>query len=358
MTTRSDSPQSCDLGTLYGAITQALLRWYGARRRDLPWRNTRDPYRIWVAEIMLQQTQASTVLPYYARFVGAFPTVRALAAAELDQVLLLWGGLGYYSRARNMHRAARIIYQKHQGQLPGSFEALQELPGIGEHTAGAIASIAFGQDVPAIDGHAVRVLCRLFDYNRDPRDAEGRRMMHRYAETLLPAGKAGDFGQAMTELGTLLCLSRNPLCDDCPVAEYCWAREIPHKEWVVALVERQGRILIVRRVPEGLLGGLWELPSCEGSDVPRERTLRQRLSIALGLQLVSATNVAMVRHAYTHFRITAHVYRVQVVGEPHLIATWDQRHWLAAREMSRFAFTGMTNKILDSIPWPGTGLLF
>ena len=256
------------------AITANLLSWYEENRRDLPWRRTGDPYAIWVAEVMLQQTQVTTVIPYYERFLRRFPTVQALARANLDDVLALWQGLGYYARARNLHEAARIVVQKHGGELPQECEALRDLPGIGAYTSAALASIAFGQDVPAIDANVVRVLCRLFDYAGDPRKAAGKRALRRHAEALLPQGWAGDYNQAMMELGATLC-TKAPTCEACPLRCFCEAyakglqavrpvsrrrQEVPHRRFVSAFIEVGGRLLIVRRVPEGLLGGLWELP--------------------------------------------------------------------------------------------------
>jgi len=355
-------------------IAPALADWYRVRRRDLPWRATGDPYRIWLSEIMLQQTQVDTVLPYYARFLEAYPTVETLAAADLDQVLVLWEGLGYYSRARNLHRAARVLMEQYDGQLPESYEALLEIPGIGEYTAGAVGSIAFGLRVPAIDGNVVRVLCRLFDYAGDPRRAAGKRTVRAWAEALLPKEAVGEHNQALMELGATVCSPRAPLCGECPLSELCLAlerdtvlerpmprprRTVPLKTWAVALCERQGRILIVRRIPSGLLGGLWELPGCEVSDdaVAYAEPLAASLQTALGVRLSQATEVAQVRHAYTHFRIAVHVLRVELEGEPTVSHPWDRQHWLVADEMSRYAFTGVTNKILSTVPWPGAGLL-
>jgi A/G-specific adenine glycosylase len=367
----SEDQANSDLGTDHAAITQALLRWYRARRRDLPWRQTRDPYRIWVSEVMLQQTQVTTVLPYYARFLEAFPTVAALAAAALDRVLVLWEGLGYYTRARNMHRAAQLIVARHEGRLPTSYQALLALPGIGAYTAGAVASIAFGADVPAVDANVVRVLCRLFDFAASPRDAAGKRALGEYARALLPAGQAGDFNQAMMELGATLCTPKAPLCGECPFADPCVAlrlgvqterplraprRVVPHREWVSALIERRGRLLVARRVPEGLLGGLWELPGCESGD-DHLLVLGACLASTLGLTLQEATQVALVRHAYTHFRISVHVCRAMTLGMPQPTGPWDRLHWLAPEELGQYAFTGVTNKSLANVPWPGAGLL-
>jgi len=252
-------------------ISSTLLSWYAEAHRDLPWRRTRDPYSIWVSEIMLQQTQVTAVIPYYVRFLARFPTVRELADATLDDVLALWQGLGYYARARNLHAAAGLVSAQHGGMLPDDRVELLALPGVGEYTADAILSIAFGRDLPAIDGNVARVLCRLFDYAEDPKKAAGKRRLRRHAEALLPKGEAGRFNQAMMELGATICRPRNPLCPECPVAQLCRAhalgveilrpiprrrRALPHREAVAAFVQRDGRVLFVRRLPHGLLGGL------------------------------------------------------------------------------------------------------
>ncbi|MEA3408288.1 MAG: A/G-specific adenine glycosylase [Chloroflexota bacterium] len=354
------------------AITAKLLAWYDENRRDLPWRRTHDPYTIWVAEVMLQQTQVTTVIPYYERFLQRFPTVEALARANLDDVLALWQGLGYYARARNLHEAAKIVLQKHRGQLPQERATLKSLPGIGPYTSAALASIAFGQNVPAIDANVVRVLCRLFDYADDPRKAAGKRALRRYAEALLPQGRAGDYNQAMMELGATIC-TKAPDCKVCPLSSFCEAyakglqavrpvprrrQEVPHRLFVSALTEREGRLLIVRRVPEGLLGGLWELPGGpvrEGETL--QEALRRHLQEELNLQATVGAQLGVVEHAYSHFQLTVQIYEATVKGEPKPQETWDSAHWLDPENRGDFGFTGVTVKILDKAPWAGSDLL-
>jgi len=356
------------------AIAAALLDWYAARRRDLPWRRTEDPYRIWVAEVMLQQTQVATVIPYYERFLARFPTVRALAEASLDQVLALWEGLGYYSRARNLHAAARVVCEKHSGQMPPQRDELLALPGIGDYTAGAILSIAFGQDVAAIDGNTVRVLCRLFDYDQDPARAAGKRALRGYAEAILPRGRAREFNQALMELGSTLCLPRAPLCGECPLSAPCRARALgvqqerpipkerapaPHRQWVASFIERDGCLLVVRRAPRGLLGGLWELPGGEVAlEEPRAAALAHHLRSKLGVEADVGEHLATVQHAYSHFRLSVHVFRCQIVGEAALLTKeWDSLHWLSHDELSDYALTGVTTKVLRAVPRAGGGPL-
>ena len=258
----------CQLRTL-------LLDWFDAHKRDLPWRHTDDPYRIWVSEIMLQQTQVDRVIAYYDRFLNAFPTVQTLAKAPLEAVLKLWEGLGYYSRARNLHRAAGIIVNEHGGRFPRTLDEARALPGIGAYAAGAILSIAYDERVPAIDANVKRVLARVFCIEEDPARGDAKARIAEAAADGVPADRPGDFNQALMELGALICVAGNPGCLVCPLAEVCLARQqgiqarIPpprpsvtvHQQAVVALVERDGRYLLARRPTEGVWGGLWEFPN-------------------------------------------------------------------------------------------------
>ncbi|MFP3897225.1 MAG: A/G-specific adenine glycosylase [Anaerolineales bacterium] len=354
------------------AVTNRLLAWYKKNRRDLPWRRARDPYAIWVAEVMLQQTQVATVIPYYERFLQRFPTVRALAEADLDDVLALWQGLGYYTRARHLHEAAGIVLREYGGMLPRERGALRDLAGIGPYTSAAIASIAFGKDVAALDANVVRVLCRLFDYAGDPRKAAGKRALHRHAEGLLPPGRAGEYNQAMMELGATICTT-TPACETCPLGAFCEAyakglqairpvprhrQEVPHRTFVSTLVQREGRLLIVRRVPEGLLGGLWELSGgpVEEGETP-QAALKRHLREGLDLEATIGPRLGVVEHAYTHFRLTVQVYEASVEGEPQPQATWDRIHWLDPEDRDAFGLTGVTVKTLAKVPWSDSDLL-
>ncbi len=252
-----------------------LLDWFEAHRRDLPWRHSDDPYGIWVSEVMLQQTQVDRVIAYYERFLSAFPSVEALAGASVDEVLKLWEGLGYYSRARNLHRAAGIITTRHGGLFPRTLAETRALPGIGAYAAGAILSIAYGERVPAIDANVKRVLARVFCIEGDPERGATKARIARLAADAVPEDRPGEFNQALMELGALICVAGNPGCLLCPVAEVCLARQqgiqarIPpprrsvtvHQQAVVALVERDGRYLVARRPSEGVWGGLWEFPN-------------------------------------------------------------------------------------------------
>jgi A/G-specific adenine glycosylase len=256
------------------AIRAALLTFFDESARDLPWRRTGDPYAVWVSEVMAQQTRVETAAPYYDRWLRTFPDIDALADAAPDAVLKAWEGLGYYSRARNLHSAARVVRERHGGALPGSYDELRALPGIGDYTAGAIASIAFGVPAPAVDGNVRRVLARLLD---DP--APGAAALRRTATALVPHDRPGDFNQAIMELGATICTPRAPACRRCPVADHCAARaagtqlerplakparSLPVIDYATAVLRRlDGRVLIIRRPDTGLLAGMWCFPAIE-----------------------------------------------------------------------------------------------
>jgi A/G-specific adenine glycosylase len=257
-------------------LAPRLLRWFRRAKRDLPWRRTRDPYHIWVAETMLQQTQVDRVIPFYERFLEAFPTTEALAAAPLDDVLRLWAGLGYYSRARSLHAACKSLVERSAGRFPTSYDQAIALPGVGAYTAGAILSIAFGQRHPALDANARRVLSRVFRRRGDA-PAEARKRLNALGAAAVPVDRPGDYNQALMELGSLLCLPRRPRCDACCLADICRARRlgVPGRSSTsprpkarkgraaLALVLRRGRVLIAQRPTDGVWGGLWEFPNTE-----------------------------------------------------------------------------------------------
>jgi len=259
-----------------GDLAPLLLAWFRRARRDLPWRRTKDPYRIWVAEIMLQQTQVDRVIPYYQRFLDEFPTIEALAAAPLDDVLRRWAGLGYYSRARNLHAACKRVAADKGARFPKRYQDAVAFPGVGAYTAGAILSIAFGQRPAALDANARRVLSRVFHRPHESRPT-ARKRIERLAAAAVPLDRPGDYNQALMELGSLVCLSARPRCDTCCLADICRARrlgipgaartrarrEVRRRSAALALVVRRGRVLIAQRPTDGLWGGLWEFPNLE-----------------------------------------------------------------------------------------------
>ncbi len=344
------------------AVRNALLRWYRRAARDLPWRRTRDPYAIWVAEVMLQQTRVETVRRYYQPFLRRFPDVAALAGAELDEVLKAWEGMGYYSRARNLHRAAKQILVGFGGKLPPAAEELRCLPGVGDYTAGAVASIAFGADEPVLDGNVTRVLCRLFCIRRLPAQPGTRRELWSLARRLIPPGQAGQLNQAMMDLGATVCLPKGPRCPACPVRRTCLAfargqqdqlprrakrQPLPHRHIVAGVVWKRGRILIDRRRAKGLLGGLWEFPGGKvrpGEPLPA--ALRREVREELGLRIRVLRSLIDVEHAYTHFRITLHVFECSYLsGQPKAIGC-EAFRWVAMADLDRYAFPAANHKVI------------
>jgi A/G-specific adenine glycosylase len=303
------------------ALRRRLLAWWDAGHRDLPWRYPQhgaDPYRVWLAEVMLQQTQVAVVVPYYERFVARFPTLGALAAASEGEVLALWSGLGYYARGRRLREAACAALERHGG-LPADVDALRALPGFGPYTAGAVASIAFALPSPCVDGNVARVLARLFLVDAAPEDRAASARLWRLAAELVPTERPGDFNQALMELGATICGKPAPRCDRCPVAAPCEAREagrameLPRARrraaprplvLACAAAVRDGALLVARRPPGGLFGGLWELPSAEvGASVDPRAALRDEVLRRLVVALEPGAEVATVERALTHRRL-------------------------------------------------------
>lgn len=337
-----------------------LAGWYALNRRDLPWRRTADPYAVWVSEIMLQQTRIETVIPYYLAFMARFPAVSDLAGASLDEVLKSWENLGYYSRARNLHRAARVVVEEHGGCIPDDEKALRSLPGIGKYTAGAILSIAFGKPVPALDGNAERVLARIFAVETPADTPAGKRELEDLGRELVPRKDPGTFNQAMMELGALVCLPRKPLCPSCPVADRCEGRRggieeslpvkrkkpsIPRKTAAAALLRSAGgRYFVARRSEKGLLPGLWAFPLTEWNGGSPDGWLEGQA----GGKILEIHPLSPVRHAYTHFRITVHPYLCILPGEPGN-GGGENGRWLLPEEFGNFALSALDRRLLLQI---------
>ena len=355
-------------------IAQPLLAWWDEERADLPWRRRTNPYAIWVAEVMLQQTQIATVIPYYERWMERFPTVEALAAASLDDVLKLWEGLGYYSRARRLHAAAQTVVEKFDGRLPDDVEALQELPGIGPYTAGAIASIAFGRPAPVVDGNVIRVFSRLLDLKEDVTERETRKRLWKVAARLVPARRPGDFNEALMELGQQICVPAEPRCHRCPLTAHCLARErrtqlerpvrpprkrTPHYDVAAGVIWRDdGRFLITRRPLDGLLGGLWEFPGGrrEPGDESLVHTLEREINDGLALQIAVGPALARIKHAYTHYRITLHAHHARyLAGRPQHIGVADHL-WVTIDDVDDYAFAVTDRKIIHHLRQEGRPL--
>jgi A/G-specific adenine glycosylase len=345
-------------------LQAALLSWAQGRRMHLPWRGETDPYRIWVSEIMLQQTRAAAVAPYYLRFLERFPSVQALASAPLDEPLRLWEGLGYYARARSLHAAAQIVMTRHAGSLPGDITALRALPGVGAYTAGAIASLAFGVATPALDGNGRRVLTRLGAIPGDAASPAVHRRLWDLARRVLPAEVPGAFNLALMDLGAEVCTPRSPHCAACPWSPHCLAlagglvgqlpehtarQPLPHCDMVAGLIWRGDQVLIARRPASGLLGGLWALPGgrrLEGE--PLDSALIRAVRESLGVMVTIGATILAVRHAYTHFRITLHAFQCLCAsGEPQPLA-YDAWRWVSPSDLPSFAFPVTDRKVITA----------
>jgi len=335
-----------------------LLAWYGRQGRDLPWRKTRDPYRIWLSEIMLQQTTVAAVTGYYQRFLENFPTVEQLAAAPLEAVIDLWAGLGYYSRARNLHAAARKVVEDFNGVFPADSEQLQRLPGVGRSTAGAVAALAFETHAAILDGNVRRVLCRLLAWQEPARSTRAEKQLWHWAEALTPRQRVHDYTQAIMDFGATLCTPRQPGCDQCPLASLCRARalglerdlpvkqpakKIPTRREVVLLVENAGHLLARRRLADGFLGGLWEFPGISLAESEDPRARARQLQRDLGIT-GSAEHLGQVRHVYSHFRLESLIFYL-TVEQLSGIAEGAGR-WLRHADLEELALHGAHKKVL------------
>ena len=347
-------------------FAQALLGFYDRRRRDLPWRGAPDPYRTLVSELMLQQTVVRTVIPYFQRFTARWPTLMDLARADEDEVLALWSGLGYYSRARNLHRTARLVLAEHGGRLPSDEAALARLPGLGPYTAAAVAAIGFDARTMPVDGNAARVLARVFAVNEPIDRPAVRARLRAHGLALVPERRCGDFAQAVMELGALICVPSAPRCAECPVAAWCAAFRSGHQQAlpvrsqrvakrkvrvVCAVVERRGRVLLVRRPPGTLLGGTWALPAEELARGTGAAAAVARALAGIGLHSDGPfEELGSIRHVFTHRDVTALVVRQRAHGRLRSPGRWVD----GTEELAISSFTRKTLRLLGARG--GTGL--
>jgi A/G-specific adenine glycosylase len=353
-----------------GRLAKKLITWYRQKHRDLPWRNTNDPYAIWVSEIMLQQTQVATVLPYYRRFMDRYPDIAALAEAPLGEVLKVWEGLGYYARARNLHKAAQRVVTDYHGIFPSAYEEIHALPGIGQSTAGAIATFAFKKPHAILDGNVKRVLSRLYAVNKPVQSVEAATLLWEKSRLLLPGNpdEAYDFNQALMEIGATLCTPKQPICGQCPWQNDCRAykenrqseiplkqapRRLPHYTIAVGVIHKEDRILIALRPENGLLGGLWEFPGgkCRESEMLKDCVKREILE-ETGLNITVDAQIAVVRHAYTHFKITLHAFDCQYLSGEAKPRASDALKWVTLDEIDRYAFPKANKKVLEVLRLP------
>jgi A/G-specific adenine glycosylase len=347
-------------------LSRLLLDWYALNARQLPWRGRSDPYAIWVSEIMLQQTRVDTVIPYFERWMARFPSMEALTKAPLNDVLKVWEGLGYYSRARNLQRAAQIVVEELNGALPRDVPALMKLPGIGRYTAGAIASIAYGLDEPVLDGNIRRVMARAFNIRYPLRSDDGERKLWQLVTEHLPPGQSGAYNQALMDLGATICTPKAPDCTHCPLREMCQAYalslqeqlpviapkpRIPHYTVTAAVICKAGLVLITQRPLGGLLGGLWEFPG--GKALPGElliACLQREIREELGIEITVGRSLGVYRHAYTHFRITLHAFDCEPSNgtEPRPLQVNDLR-WVQPSRLSDYPMGKIDRQIAAEI---------
>ncbi len=339
---------------------RSLLEWYEEEKRTLPWRSDPDPYKVWISEIMLQQTQVRTVLPYYERFIARFPNVQSLAAASEDEVLGAWAGLGYYARARNLHRAARRIAYEHGGKFPDSLDSLLQLPGIGRYTARAIRSIAFGCPEPVVDGNVQRVISRLF--------AIGKAVPESYfwarAESLVSRSRPSEFNQAMMDLGALVCTFRNPACGECPAENFCEARwkgvqnQLPSNrslpailkvKLVLLVVRRADKVLVTTRIPAVFVPGQYALPGNAVDDRVSPQDAAHDLAREMLLGPVKIRAGAVIRHSITFRRIAAHVFYTDCSGLGLNRSAHKNCTWVPRSEIDFFLTSALYRKALNSL---------
>ncbi len=351
-----DPGPACDL-------VSPLLSWFARHARDLPWRRRHDLYAIWVSEVMLQQTRVETVVPYYRDFLGRFPSLGKLAAAPLQVVLKAWEGLGYYSRARNLRRAARLVTERSRGRVPATYEHFRELPGVGDYIAAAVLSIGRGLVMPVVDGNVLRVVCRWQGISGDVRLAATKKKVRFFLNGIIPANAPGRFNEAMMELGALVCLPKEPRCQCCPLRTGCFALRhgragslpvkskktpVPLHRVALAVIVRKGRIFIQQRPEEGHLGGLWEFPGgkCRTGERPEAAVVRECCE-ELGVEVDISAKLGEVRHAYSHFRVHLHAYACRLVGGR--IRTRQPHAWIRILDLDRYPFPGANHKFFPEL---------
>jgi A/G-specific adenine glycosylase len=347
----------------FAAVRQRAGRWFRRHARDLPWRQTRDPLAVWLSEVMLQQTQVATVQPYYARFLARFPTIAALAAADEQDVLRLWEGLGYYRRARQLHQAARRIVAEHGGRFPREFDDVVRLPGIGRYTAGAVLSIAFDQPQPILEANTARLWCRLLGYGGDPASAAGQRLLWAAAAAVLPRRGSGQVNQALMELGSLVCSPRQPRCDVCPLAALCGARQagleatIPRAaprpavtavREAAVVVRRRGRVLLLRRPEGGRWAGLWDFPrfalSADGPAALR-RELAENVRRLTGVEIIPGERLTTLSHSVTRFRIRLECYAAECAATGDGARPPTELRWVRPAELADYPLNTTARKL-------------
>jgi A/G-specific adenine glycosylase len=346
-------------------LQKNLLNWYEIEKREMPWRNNQDPYRILVSEFMLQQTQVKTVIPYFERWIKSFPTLQKLAQARESTVLKHWEGLGYYSRARNLRKTAQKIQKEYSGKVPDSMDEILKLPGVGRYTAGAVLSIAFGQKVPVLDGNVKRVLSRLFILKENGSTRQSENILWETMENLLPETDAGNFNQAFMELGATVCLPKNPLCLLCPLKRTCKAKKAeqqnlypPKKQPTpstkiavsAGIIYHRNKIYIQKRKIGGLMGGLWEFPGgkFESGESP-EQCLQREIKEELGIAIHIDEKLMIVKHSYTRFHVTLHVFLCRIRSGQVSPTQCEEFKWVKVEALETYPFPAANVRIIKRL---------
>ena len=344
------------------SIRERLIAWYQENHRKLPWRQTDDPYRIWVSEVMLQQTQVNTVIPYYHRFIERFPNLQNLAEADLQGVLKIWEGLGYYARARNLHRAAKTVVTEYHGEIPDDLNDFRTLPGVGEYIAAAVQSIAFDRPYAVVDGNVKRVLARLLQIETPINASTGHKDYRESAEAVLDVKQPGTFNQAMMELGATVCKPANPDCSNCPLSAFCFSlknrnvneypkrlqsKPTPEYNIAVGVIRKGTRVLITQRKPEGLLGGLWEFPGGKLKDgETAEQACVREIKEEVNLNVEVTGFITTVRHAYSHFKIVMDVFECKYISGRVKRRGSTNHHWASMNQLERYPFPKANKKFI------------
>ena len=349
----------------YQKFRNSLLKWFGKHQREMPWRGIDDPYKIWVSEVMLQQTQVKKVVAYYERFIAKFPDVQQLAAAQLQEVLKVWEGLGYYARARNLHKAAKIIVEEHDGIIPTDYVSFRKLPGVGDYSAAAVQSIAYNQPYATVDGNIKRVLARLFLMDTPINDSTAAKPFQHTADQLLDQDNPRLFNQALMELGATVCRPQSPTCLVCPVNLYCGAfhtarqdeypkrkknERVPEHHLAAGVIYKEDKVLIVQRPLDGLLGGLWEFPNGQINDTETaEQGCIRHISEVVNLSVSNMKYLNRVKHAFTHFKIIMDTYQCDYSSGDVVLNGPIDAKWVKLSELQDYPLPRATHKLLDKL---------
>lgn len=345
-------------------IQQNLINWFQKNQRELPWRKKYEPYHVWISEIMLQQTQVTTALPYFDRWIKELPDIKSVATASEDKILKLWEGLGYYSRARNLQKAAQVIMKEYDGQFPDKYENILKLPGIGSYTAGAITSIAFNKRKAIVDGNIIRVISRLMNFHENTRLQENVKKFWTWMDNATPDKNTRDFNQGMMELGALICTPRNPKCTQCPLKEKCLGRIkdtaqlLPNRgeksekiaiQVAIAIIHKNGKVFIQKRPSEGLMGGLWEFPGGKVEDEKPKAAMEREIKEELGISLQNIKLFKKIRHGYTKFSVDLNCFTADHAKGKVKLTAAAKGKWVKLDDLNKYPFPAANVKLIKQL---------